>query len=105
MDLLNLLIYLLVAALVIYVVQLILNMLAIPSTIKSIILIIIGVVFLLLILRGAGFAQSPATVTSAQSGLWSDPATWGGTVPIANQHVTIANGHTVTYDLQNDAVL
>jgi hypothetical protein len=53
-ELINLIIYLLLAGVLIYVVQLILGMLAIPSQIMTIILIIIGLVFLLWILRAVG---------------------------------------------------
>ena len=39
------------------------------------------------------------TVRSAQSGAWSNPATWqGGQVPTSNQIVRIVLGHTVTID-------
>lgn len=35
---------------------------------------------------------------SVQSGSWSNPATWGGTVPTANHVVRIGAAHTVTID-------
>src|SRR5215203_1777675 len=39
------------------------------------------------------------TVRSAQSGVWSNPATWqGGRVPNGNQIVRIVLGHAVTID-------
>lgn len=53
-SLLQLILYLLVAGILIYVVQLVLGMLAIPQQIKTIILIIIGLVFLIFILRVLG---------------------------------------------------
>ena len=40
-----------------------------------------------------------AAVRSAQSGAWSNPATWqGGQVPTSNNVVRILAGHTVTVD-------
>ncbi len=58
-----------------------------------------------------GFVVSPhdkvpdfcmaATRKSVKSGAWSDPATWGGSVPIAGSQVSIQAGHTVTYDVNS----
>jgi hypothetical protein len=39
-----------------------------------------------------------AVIQSAQSGLWSDPATWGGSVPTFSNVAKIGQGHTVTLD-------
>jgi hypothetical protein len=51
------------------------------------------------------FCATP-TVTSKSSGAWSDPATWStGKLPAANDKVTIAAGHAVTYDAVSDAAL
>lgn len=44
------------------------------------------------------FALS-GTISSVQSGLWSNPATWGGKVPASSDTPLIASGHTITYDL------
>lgn len=38
-------------------------------------------------------------LSPVHSGNWSDPSTWGGTIPSAAHVVTIADGNTVTYDL------
>jgi hypothetical protein len=40
-----------------------------------------------------------ATITSVQSGNWSDPATWGGRAPAAGDAPTISAGHTVFADI------
>ena len=37
-------------------------------------------------------------IQSVQSGNWSSPSTWGGTIPTANHIVRIVQGHTVTID-------
>ncbi len=42
---------------------------------------------------------NPQTITSQKSGLWSNPDTWGGIVPNASNHVSIANSHTVEIDV------
>ncbi|MDR7418485.1 MAG: G8 domain-containing protein [Armatimonadota bacterium] len=48
-------------------------------------------------------AQSLATIASAQSGNWSDPATWAGRrTPARGDAVLIAPGHTVVYDVYSD---
>jgi hypothetical protein len=39
-----------------------------------------------------------ATITSVQSGNWSDPATWGGRVPVVADAPVISQGHTVFVD-------
>jgi hypothetical protein len=40
-----------------------------------------------------------STIITAQSGNWSDPATWGGKLPGPSDIPLISSGHTVTYDL------
>jgi hypothetical protein len=40
-----------------------------------------------------------STISSAQSGNWSDPATWGGKLPGPSDIPLISSGHTVIYDL------
>lgn len=44
------------------------------------------------------------TALHAQSGLWSDPATWGGTLPVAGSTVTIGPGKTVILDVSPPAL-
>jgi hypothetical protein len=51
-------------------------------------------------------ADDPAVIRSVHSGPWSAAATWeGGQVPGAGSRVMVAGGHTVTYDVQSDAVI
>ena len=45
------------------------------------------------------------TLVAAQSGAWSDPATWGGRVPAVGEIVSIGAGVAVTYDQVSDAKL
>ena len=54
MDIVSLLIWLLVAGIVIYVIHLIVGMLALPAQVKTIVLIIVALVFLIVILRMLG---------------------------------------------------
>jgi hypothetical protein len=53
-SLLQLLLYLLIAGVVLYCVQLVLGLIAIPAQIKTLILIIVGVVLLVFMLRALG---------------------------------------------------
>lgn len=39
-----------------------------------------------------------ATISSVQSGAWSDPATWGGHIPAVGDAPAISNGHVVFVD-------
>jgi len=51
-------------------------------------------------------AALPPLVRSAQSGLWSAPATWeGGKVPGSGVRVQVRSGHTVTYDVKSEQVI
>lgn len=42
------------------------------------------------------FSTFAANINSSGSGDWNSPSTWGGTMPAANDRVTIMAGHTVT---------
>ena len=44
------------------------------------------------------------SISSAKSGNWSDPATWGGKVPSTSDTPLIATGHTVLYDVVDATV-
>jgi hypothetical protein len=44
------------------------------------------------------------TISSVQSGNWSDAGTWGGKLPTASDIPLISSGHTVVYDLKQAAV-
>jgi len=44
-----------------------------------------------------------ATKTTAQSGNWSDTATWGGSLPADGDAVVVAAGHTLTFDVDLSA--
>jgi hypothetical protein len=43
-------------------------------------------------------AQFRATISTVQSGNWSDPATWGGHLPSASDAPVISTGHTIFAD-------
>lgn len=52
-------------------------------------------------LAGSGEATSNSVTilgTTTTDGLWSNPATWGGTIPVAGQDITIPAGKTVILD-------
>lgn len=56
--------------------------------------------------HGLPYFCAGATVTSAASGAWSNPATWSTkSVPGAHDTVKIGTGHQVTYDVVSDATL
>lgn len=44
------------------------------------------------------------TISSVQSGNWSDPATWGGKIPVATDTLIITTGHTIIYDVTQTTV-
>ncbi len=47
------------------------------------------------------FSKNP-TLVAIQSGNWSDPATWGGRLPAADDVISIGNGMTISYDQVSD---
>jgi hypothetical protein len=47
---------------------------------------------------GSGAAVDPSSSPSAVSGAWSNPVTWGGSIPSASDAVAISSGHTVILD-------
>ncbi|MEL6515944.1 MAG: G8 domain-containing protein [Pseudomonadota bacterium] len=47
----------------------------------------------------------PDVVTAQQMGAWSDPDTWGGTLPTDGQSVLIPEGISVYYDMVSDTRL
>ena len=50
------------------------------------------------------FSLALSSALNAQTGLWSDPATWGGTLPAAGTTVTIGPGKTVILDVSPPAL-
>jgi hypothetical protein len=46
-----------------------------------------------------GAASAPSLITTVQSGLWNDPAVWGGRIPGQSDTVRIANPYTVTLNI------
>jgi hypothetical protein len=51
------------------------------------------------VIVGTSAAGIELFLSAVQDGNWSDPATWGGTVPTAGHAVMIDADHVVTYDL------
>ena len=49
-------------------------------------------------------AKLAGTISSVQSGRWSDSATWGGRVPGAGDTPLIQSGHVVVFDLDETTV-
>jgi hypothetical protein len=72
------------------------------------VLAVLGLIILTPAFCRLGAADNPAAplIRSAKSGAWSAPATWeGGQVPAAGARVQVREGHTVSYDVQSDAVI
>ena len=54
----------------------------------------------------SGQQQNQKILRSAQSGLWSEGATWeGGKVPPAGSRVQVRTGHKVVYDVKSDQAI
>src|SRR4030095_3542547 len=52
------------------------------------------------------FLYSNATVrVSATSGSWSNPSTWGGTVPANNDDIIVSSGHVITIDVNPNNIV
>src|ERR1035437_7506786 len=60
----------------------------------------------LIINKSSIASKTSATYTSVINGMWSNPLTWGGlTIPTAGDDVIIANGTTVTVDVNTATCL
>jgi hypothetical protein len=60
---------------------------------------------LFLVVSFTGKVNGATVYSTAAGGNWSNPATWvGGTVPVAGDDVTIADGATVTIDTDTPAI-
>ena len=49
-------------------------------------------------------SQAAATFTSVATGDWSDPTTWGGSVPSPADNAIVASGHTVTINAAGQGI-
>jgi hypothetical protein len=59
-----------------------------------------------ILFHSATSLAAPDVIRSAQSGRWSEIKTWeGGKCPTAAVKVLIRAGHTVTYDVQSEAII
>lgn len=66
----------------------------------------VGLAMVCLWCVAAAQAETPPVIYSAQSGAWSDAATWqGGKVPGHHACVLVQPDHRVTYDVASDVVI